>query len=291
MLAGRLRRPRPRSRRCPCASCAALWTLPTNLLGHLAGLLASGRLPRRVGGPAAVGWLYPIRAGLGPRLGRRGDARPRDPPPPRHARRADDWTRASRWRTSWPTRASTIGSARSICRCTSCRRRRARSSRAASRSTSAACTICNLLEQTFIAVPSSAPRAPQASDAEVSRGARRVRRLAPSTGAAARIRPAATPTAGPMRNHGVGEGTFRGARRASRRRPCTWAPRRARRRLLLEAPARPGVGVLHEGPRRAPPPERVEIEHVDDRACPGRSGASAQPLLTRRTSRSPLRTR
>src|SRR6185369_15848447 len=44
----------------------ALWTLPTNVLGHLAGLLSSGgRLPRRVGGPAAVGWLYPIRSGLG----------------------------------------------------------------------------------------------------------------------------------------------------------------------------------------------------------------------------------
>ena len=42
-----------------------LWTLPTNLLGHAAGLLVSGRIPRRVGGPAAVGWLYPIRAGLG----------------------------------------------------------------------------------------------------------------------------------------------------------------------------------------------------------------------------------
>jgi hypothetical protein len=44
----------------------AVWTLPTNLLGHAAGLLVSGgRLPRRVGGPAAVGWLYPIRRGLG----------------------------------------------------------------------------------------------------------------------------------------------------------------------------------------------------------------------------------
>ena len=42
-----------------------IWTLPTNLLGHLAGLLVSGRWPRRVGGPAATGWLYPIRRGLG----------------------------------------------------------------------------------------------------------------------------------------------------------------------------------------------------------------------------------
>jgi hypothetical protein len=42
-----------------------IWTLPTNLLGHAAGLLVSGRAPRRVGGRAAVGWLYPIRGGLG----------------------------------------------------------------------------------------------------------------------------------------------------------------------------------------------------------------------------------
>lgn len=42
-----------------------LWTLPTNLVGHAAGLLASGRLPRRVTGPAAAGWLYPIRPGVG----------------------------------------------------------------------------------------------------------------------------------------------------------------------------------------------------------------------------------
>ncbi|MES1208164.1 MAG: DUF4157 domain-containing protein [Pseudomonadota bacterium] len=42
-----------------------LWTLPTNLLGHAAGLLVSGRQPLRVGGPAARGWLYPIRDGIG----------------------------------------------------------------------------------------------------------------------------------------------------------------------------------------------------------------------------------
>lgn len=65
MLVGHLRRPRPR-RQAPLARAVrALWTLPTNLLGHLAGWMASGgRLPRRVGGPAAVGWLYPIRSGL-----------------------------------------------------------------------------------------------------------------------------------------------------------------------------------------------------------------------------------
>jgi hypothetical protein len=65
MLAGRVRLPRPRSRLALVRLIRDLWTLPTNLIGHAAGLLVSGRLPRRVGGPAAVGWLYPIRSGLG----------------------------------------------------------------------------------------------------------------------------------------------------------------------------------------------------------------------------------
>ena len=43
----------------------ALWTLPTNAVGHLAGWIVSGARPRRVGGPAGVGWLYPIRPGIG----------------------------------------------------------------------------------------------------------------------------------------------------------------------------------------------------------------------------------
>lgn len=42
-----------------------LWTLPTNLIGHLAGLLVSGGLPERVSGPAARAWLYRIRPGRG----------------------------------------------------------------------------------------------------------------------------------------------------------------------------------------------------------------------------------
>jgi hypothetical protein len=42
-----------------------LWTLPTNLLGHAAGLLASGARPTRVSGPAASAWLYRIRPGRG----------------------------------------------------------------------------------------------------------------------------------------------------------------------------------------------------------------------------------
>jgi hypothetical protein len=43
----------------------ALWRLPSNVIGHVAGLMASGGLPRRVGGPAARAWLYAIRPGLG----------------------------------------------------------------------------------------------------------------------------------------------------------------------------------------------------------------------------------
>jgi hypothetical protein len=66
MLVGHLRRPGPRRGARLVRVARALWTLPTNLLGHAAGWIASGgRMPRRVGGPAAVGWLYPIRSGLG----------------------------------------------------------------------------------------------------------------------------------------------------------------------------------------------------------------------------------
>jgi hypothetical protein len=66
MLAGELRRPRPRSIAAPLRLARALWTLPTNLLGHLCGLVVSGGArPRRVAGAAAVGWLYTIRDGLG----------------------------------------------------------------------------------------------------------------------------------------------------------------------------------------------------------------------------------
>ena len=66
MLVGHLRRPRPRPQAPLLRALRTLWTLPTNLLGHLAGLIASGgQMPRRVSGSAAVGWLYPIRSGLG----------------------------------------------------------------------------------------------------------------------------------------------------------------------------------------------------------------------------------
>jgi len=58
--------PRPRRRTGPLAWLRALWTLPTNILGHIAGFAASGgRRPRRIVGPAAHAWLYPIRRGLG----------------------------------------------------------------------------------------------------------------------------------------------------------------------------------------------------------------------------------
>jgi hypothetical protein len=65
VLASRVRWPRPRSRSPGWRLLRGLWTSPTNVLGHLAGLLVSGRLPRRVGGLAASGWLYPIRGGWG----------------------------------------------------------------------------------------------------------------------------------------------------------------------------------------------------------------------------------
>jgi hypothetical protein len=65
VLAARIRWPRPRSRGFVARALRGLWTLPTNLVGHLAGLVVSGGRPRRVGGPAARAWLYPIRRGLG----------------------------------------------------------------------------------------------------------------------------------------------------------------------------------------------------------------------------------
>jgi hypothetical protein len=65
MLRSRVRWPRPRSRHPLVRAARWLWTLPTNVVGHLAGLAVSGRRPRRAGGPAARGWLYPIRRGIG----------------------------------------------------------------------------------------------------------------------------------------------------------------------------------------------------------------------------------
>jgi len=65
VLPGHVRWPRRRSRRALTRLLRALWTLPTNAVGHAAGWLVSGRRPRSVGGPAARGWLYPIRGGIG----------------------------------------------------------------------------------------------------------------------------------------------------------------------------------------------------------------------------------
>jgi hypothetical protein len=65
VLPNRVRWPRPRSRAPLARLVRALWTLPTNVLGHLAGLVVSGGGPRRVGGPAGAAWLYSIRRGLG----------------------------------------------------------------------------------------------------------------------------------------------------------------------------------------------------------------------------------
>jgi hypothetical protein len=65
VLANRVSWPRPRRRDPLTRLVRGAWTLPTNVVGHLAGWLVSGARPRRVGGPVAVGWLYPIRAGLG----------------------------------------------------------------------------------------------------------------------------------------------------------------------------------------------------------------------------------
>lgn len=64
-LESRLTWPRRRSGHPVLRVLRGLWILPTNLLGHLAGLVVSGRRPAKVGGPAAVGWVYPIRAGIG----------------------------------------------------------------------------------------------------------------------------------------------------------------------------------------------------------------------------------
>ena len=65
MLPSRVRWPRRRSERALVRAMRALWTLPTNLLGHAAGRLVGAGPPRRVGGPAARAWLYTIRRDAG----------------------------------------------------------------------------------------------------------------------------------------------------------------------------------------------------------------------------------
>lgn len=167
MLTGRLTRPRPRSRAWSVRLARALWTLPTNLLGHLAGLAVSGGLPRRVGGPAAVGWLYPIR----PRLGL-------------------DWVGAVTIGHAILHRPGALEGSTTAARLTLAHelahtRQHDRLGpfylplHILSQAASAVLTRkkpvtvsrvhdLNLLEQTWIAVPASAPHAPPASDEEVS---------------------------------------------------------------------------------------------------------------------------
>jgi hypothetical protein len=166
MLAGRLRRPRPRRRGALVRLVRAVWTLPTNVLGHLAGLVASGRLPRRVGGPAAVGWLYPIRSGFGldwvgaVTIGHAILHRPG---------MLDGPTTAARL-----TLAHELAHTRQhdllgplylplhiLSQAASALLTRGRAT------TVSRVHDCNLLEQTFIAIPSSAPYAPRASDDDV----------------------------------------------------------------------------------------------------------------------------
>ena len=142
MLVGHLRRPRPR-RHAPLVRAArALWTLPTNLLGHLAGSPRQRRPDAAAGGRTGRGRVaLPDSLRPGARLGGRRDARPRDPPSPRRRRRADDrraphaGARARPHAPARPARPAVSAAAHPGAR------RRALSSRVAKRSPSAACTI------------------------------------------------------------------------------------------------------------------------------------------------------
>lgn len=52
--------PRARSTNPIVRALRFVWTLPTNAFGHVVGIVVSQRRGVRVGGRAAVGWLYPI---------------------------------------------------------------------------------------------------------------------------------------------------------------------------------------------------------------------------------------
>lgn len=65
MLASRVRVPAPRSRALAVVLLRGMWTLPTNLLGHLICLLLSGRRGHKVGSGVGTGWVYPVRPGIG----------------------------------------------------------------------------------------------------------------------------------------------------------------------------------------------------------------------------------
>jgi len=62
-MSSTLRWPRPRSTHLLLRWARAIWTLPTNLLGHLAGIVVTWRRGERIGSGAARGWLYRIRFG------------------------------------------------------------------------------------------------------------------------------------------------------------------------------------------------------------------------------------
>ena len=65
MLRPTVRMPTPRRLRGPLLWLWRLWTLPTNVVGHLAGWLVSDRRAEVVRGPAAHAWLYAIRPSIG----------------------------------------------------------------------------------------------------------------------------------------------------------------------------------------------------------------------------------
>ena len=54
--------PPARSQRILVRFVRALWTLPTNLVGHALGLLLTAAMPERIGGPAASASLYRLRS-------------------------------------------------------------------------------------------------------------------------------------------------------------------------------------------------------------------------------------
>lgn len=65
MLPSVVRLPPPRRQHWSIRILRGAWTLPTNLIGWALCLLLSGQRGRRVGGPAATGWIYPVRSGIG----------------------------------------------------------------------------------------------------------------------------------------------------------------------------------------------------------------------------------
>ena len=54
--------PPARSQKALAQVVRALWTMPTNLLGHALGLLATRAMPERIAGPAASASLYRLRS-------------------------------------------------------------------------------------------------------------------------------------------------------------------------------------------------------------------------------------